>query len=239
MELEEILKGIDGLAFVDSSVKEGLLGNIMNMQDAAHRKTAINAFVRKVHTPLVASGAMTSRDLAKQHISDLPKEVIQGLHSRKLQLVDVVFRVTKVVASGKTTIDIFKGDDVLDDGKSNVSGAKLDKDNHVLITDISLLSGIEGTGDVTKASYGIADKTILNGEFDFTSGNADIVQKKSSCTMFDTTNRTDVQRGTHRLHSPKWMKPQETLAMQVRLSNTAPDNTCVQFLMFGQAVVKA
>lgn len=230
-EANALLQNVDELGFLSPEKTEMLLGAIANMAPAAKR----NAMSKLTQTRVSAGGAnLSSRDEIMMRKGILPSEIQRGLDAKQLQLSDTVFYTVKAALAG-TVIKMITNADAGVVGLSNLPNGKLLKDNHFLLTEVRLSSGISviGAADV---SFGVPSKEILNGEVEFKIGTKYLLPNQIGNKIFDTTNRTDIASGTYRLANPKWIEPQQQLEFNLSLSQPAPANTFIRVELIGTSV---
>ncbi len=234
MDLNEILNDTDalmGLGYAPVDKQEGLLGKIMQLP-APQRAVAIQKLLSKRN--IVPGGSLTSRDKAEMRIGALPPDIRKGLAAKDLQLVDSLYYVVKA-ANSVTSVKMFRGDDTLTVGVGNIANQKLEKDAWFLLTHVGLLSGADA--NPLLASFGVPVKQVLNGTIEFKANGKYIFPKDSSLQMFDTTNRSNVDRGVVELDSPKWLEPQIAINCDLTFATATPATENVKFIMYGQTVM--
>lgn len=234
MDINEILNDADalmGLGYADPSKQEGLLGRIMALPNG-QRQQAISKLLSKRN--ITPGAGLTSRDKAEARIGFLPADIRKGLAAKNLQLVDSLYYIVKA-ANAVSTVKMLKGDDTLTVGQGNIANQKLEKDAWFLLTHVGLLSG----NDVNPflASFGVPVKQVLNGTMEFKTNGKYIFPKDTSLQIFDTTNRSNVDRGVVELDSPKWIEPQLAINLDLTFASATPANENIKLVMFGQTVM--
>ncbi|NCC88233.1 MAG: hypothetical protein EOM05_10305, partial [Clostridia bacterium] len=175
-------------------------------------------FVKRVQTQqrtaTVASAApANSRGEFEKRLHWLPKEIQQGLANKNLQAVDAAYYVTKSVASAKQ-IKMLKDDDNKVVGTSNISSAKLEKGNIMMLTGIILLAGTATTGNrVDQVNFDMLPDYIRNGEFEFKANGTTLIPS-TSCDVFNTTNMT-IRKGLFVMDNPKVILDQQAMEFNV------------------------
>ena len=114
-------------------------------------------FIRRIKQPKPASGRSDSRSEFERRLHLLPKEIQQGLANKTLQAVDAAYYVTKSVSSNKI-IKMLKDDDNKTVGISNISSAKLEKGNIMLLSGIVLLASV-GIAKAEEGKYELLPKS--------------------------------------------------------------------------------
>ena len=197
-------------------------------------------FVRKVQTQTRAaaasSGPQNSRGEFEKRLHWYPKEIQSGLANKSLQAVDAAYYATKNISSSRI-IKMFKDDDNKIIGQCNISSAKLEKGNIMLLAGIILLSGVAGQGlTATSVNYDILTETLRNGEFEFKANGATLVPS-TSCDVFNTTNM-NLRKGLFLLDNPKVILDQQAMEMNIEWGANAPENTYMKVILIGTSVTK-
>ena len=192
-------------------------------------------FVRKVKQPkVIPTGRMDSRGEFEKRINLLPKDIQQGLASKTLQAVDVAYYVTKSVAWNKV-VKMLKDDDNKVVGFTNISSAKLEKGNVMLLNGIILL-GASNCGNGAEANYDVLPDYIRNGEFEFKANGTTLIPL-TSCEVFNTAGSTR-QKGLFKLDNPKIIYDQQSMELNIEWGKTAVDNQFLKAILVGTAVTK-
>jgi hypothetical protein len=166
----------------------------------------------------------------------LPKEIQMGLANKNLQVVDAAYYVTKNVASSKIA-KMLKDDDNKDIAQSNLSSAKLEKGNLLLLSGIILLAGVAEAGKtVADVNFDIVPAFIRNGEFQFKANGTTLITS-TSCEVFNTTNMT-IRKGLFRLDNPKMIHDQQAMEFNIEWGSNAPENTFLKAILIGTSVTK-
>lgn len=231
-EANAILMSVEDLGFLSPEKTEMLLGAIAAMAPIQKRA----AISKLTQTRVSAGGSnLSSRDEAMMRLGMLPEAIRQGLANKRLQLADTIFYTTKSIGALQQ-IKMITNADVKSVGISNFANGKLDKDNYLLLTHVSLTAGISAVGPLD-ASYGIPGKEILNGQVEFKSGTKYLLPNECGNKIFDTTGQSEVKLGTYRLANPKWLEPQQQIEFNLALSQAAPVNTHIRVELIGSAVI--
>ncbi len=215
---------------------EELLG-ALERAPLAERKQFIRRVKTQSQKAVVASGApANSRGEFEKRMPMLPKEIQQGLASKNLQVVDAAYYVTKNV-SGSKIAKMLKDDDNKIVGQSNISSAKLEKGNLMLLSGIILLAGIADVGKtVQDVNFDILPAFMRNGEFEFKANGTTLIPS-TSCEVFNTTNMT-IRKGLFRLDNPKMIHDQQAMEFNIEWGTNALDNTFIKAILIGTSVTK-
>lgn len=235
MDINAVINDADvlnAIGYAPLAEQEALMGTIMKIPNPAQRQAAMSKVLRPQN---INESTMTSRGQAMSRLGALPKEIQQGLVQKKLQLVDTRFYFVKA-ANAVTSVRMIETSDTKAVGVTNVDRGKLDKDNYFLLTGLILLSGVNASP--LAASFGTVATTIANGDFEFKcSGNKYLLPKDSSCQVFDTNNRTDIENGLFKLDNPKWIEPQAEINFDIRFPVATAANTNIKLVMVGVSVI--
>lgn len=235
MDINNVLNDADVLntiGFAPLDQQEALMGAIMKIASPAQKQAAMAKVLRPVN---VNETTMTSRGQAMSRMGALPVEIQRGLVEKRLQFADTRFYVVKA-ANAVTSIRMIQSSDVKAPGVTNINNGKLEKDNYFLLTGLILLSAV--AADPLNAAFDTVALAIANGDFEFkAAGNKYLLPKDSSCQVFDTNNRTDIENGLFKLDNPKWIEPQVDIEMNIRFSQATAANTNLKFVMVGVSVI--
>ena len=210
---------------------EALLGAVAKMPAAAKQ----NAIAKIMRPSNIDQNNLTSRGHAVARMGALPKDIQAGLVAKRLQLADTRFYFVKV-ANAVASVRMIASADVKAPGVCNVNGGKLEKDNYFLLTGLILLSGV--AADPLNAAFSYVPLAVDNGDFEFkAAGNKYLLPKDTSCQVFDTSNRTDIEKGLFKLDSPKWIEPQVDIEMNIRFSQATAANTNLKLILVGMSVI--
>lgn len=232
------LKGITDGEFVNNAALLGalaeepteLLGRIARLPKDKQTKFFKN-FAKR---PQVAAGTGNSRNEAEAKLDQLPKEIIEGLANKRLQLSDTRFYVVKDVA-GKNSIDMFQGTDNKNLALGNLANQKLEKDNWFLLFGVIMVYG-ENVAGKESCDFGQIPPIVRNGEFELEAGNKKIVGLiENSC--FDTRSRVHLETGYKPLESTKWIEPQVEIKMPVKFTAAANANAFLKVVLVGTSVI--
>jgi hypothetical protein len=196
------------------------------------------AFLKRVKQPKaaapVAAAGSNSRGEFEKRLHLLPKEIQAGLANKTLQAVDVAYYVTKNV-SGNKIAKLLKDDDNKVVGISNISSAKLEKGNVMLLSGIILLGANNNATAETSGFYTIPE-FIRNGEFEFKANGTTLIPS-TSCEVFNTDN-TNRQMGYYKLDNAKIIYDQQAMELNVEWGQNAPDPMFLKAILVGTAVTK-
>ena len=219
------------------AISEDELLGALERASLAERKQ----FIRRVKTQsqkVVAAAAApaNSRGEFEKRMPMLPKEIQMGLANKNLQVVDAAYYVTKSVASSKIA-KMLKDDDNKVVGQSNISSAKLEKGNIMLLSGIILLAGVAEAGKtVVDVNFDILPAYVRNGEFEFKANGTTLIPS-TSCEVFNTTNMT-LRKGLFRLDNPKMIHDQQSMEFNIEWGSNAPENTFLKAILIGTSVTK-
>jgi hypothetical protein len=170
------------------------------------------------------------------------------------QVVDAIFYAAKSVGAVSSFADIFKPDDAILIGKTNLSQAKMDANTVFLCTAIAIQhAAAGGTADsnVVGASYGLIPTYMRNGELSLKAGNRPIVDKlpmevfhayDSAIATGDTNAAAGtgvtytmerLGSGVYELENPKWIYPNELISADLRFAAALTANDAVKILLIG------
>jgi hypothetical protein len=216
--------------------EEELLGALERATLAERRQ-----FVRRVKTQnqkVVAAAAVpgNSRGEFEKRMPMLPKEIQMGLANKNLQVVDAAYYVTKSVTGSKIA-KMLKDDDNKVVGQSNISSAKLEKGNVMLLSGIILLAGVVEQGKtIGDVNFDILPAYMRNGEFEFKANGTTLIPA-TSCEVFNTTNMT-IRKGLFRMDNPKIIHDQQAMELNIEWASNAVEGACIKAMLIGTSVTK-
>lgn len=186
------LIGLEGLE------NEELLGALRKMPFLKRQKV-----INKLTQPSPPSRG--SRAEMEKHFNELPAHIRSGLSQSELRLADAIIYSIKPVSS--KTVKMFETQDVKEIGLRNISNAKLQKNQSLLVSGIILLAGtsVDSTQDNVMATdfQGLENfPTIANGEFSFKSNKKQLVPETSN-RIFCTEGLNTVPLGYYKLANPR------------------------------------
>jgi hypothetical protein len=218
------------LDLMGAMTDEELLG-VLEKASQPERK----AFLQRIKKPkMIPSGKSNSRGEFEDRMHLLPQEIQNGLARKNLQAVDAAYYVTKNISDNKI-IKMLKDDDTKIVGISNVSGAKFEKGNIMLLSGIILLASV-GVVKPEEGVYDVLTPFLRNGEFEFKANGTTLIPI-TSCEMFNTTG-TVRQKGLFKLDNPKMIYDQQSMELNVEWGSNVPDNTFMKVILVGTAVTK-
>jgi hypothetical protein len=214
----EMLEGIEeynnagALLGLDGSNSEELLG-ALNQMNPIQRTKVLNKLAGGV------PASKGSRAEMEKHFSELPDHIKEALLKGELRLADTVIYSIKKVAS-KTT-KFFETQDVKTIGLTSLSGAKLPKNQALLVSGIFILGAVPA--DLTADKIMAADYTkvealpaIANGEFSL-KANKKVILPETSMGVFKTANNTGVPMGYYKLANPRLIQDDILIEATVEL----------------------
>lgn len=178
-----------------------------------------------------------SRGELEKRLHMLPKDIQEGLARQSLQAVDAAYYVVKEI-SGSKVQKLFKDDDNKVVGLSNISSAKLEKNNLFLLNGLTLLAGTAEEGEsALDVNFSVIPDFLRNGEFEFIANGTTLLQNAST-ELFNTTGQ-DVPVGQYRLDNPKLIKDQQTIEFNLEWGANAPQRSYVKAILRGTVIIKA
>jgi hypothetical protein len=266
--MDELLNAIETSEYTDGI--EGLLSGVVSDEELLgafkrNPKRMRRIFSRKGNPSSGASSgsvasssvAVASRAEFMERFNQLSPELKKGLLSKDLQLVETEFYVSKSI-SQKTLIKMLEDDDKKVVGKSNISGAKLEKNEVFLLSGLVILSGVGGgvtDNDLFTTDFGIIDKVIRNGEFEFKANGKTLVPKMSTQvfathmfrehistaapdTSYGFAYGADQRIGFMKLANPKLIESQMSMELNVEWGAPAPLNSFLKLILCGSRIAK-
>lgn len=217
---------------VNTDGLQELLGKISKLPKDQQGKAVRNLLKRKS----APAGTGNSRYEFEQKLDQLPKEILDGLMNKRLQLADTRFYVVKDIAT-KNSIDIFQGTDQKGVGLGNLANQKLEKDNWLLFFAIMMRYGVAAGG----GTYGTVDFShippiVRNGEFEFEAGNKKLVGLMEN-SAFDTRERHETPIGLYKLENTKVIEPQVEIKMPVKFTAAAEAGAFLRVQLLGTSVI--
>ncbi|WP_010664026.1 hypothetical protein [Marinilabilia salmonicolor] len=251
---------IEGLEYASSSMEEeieGVLGEIgvpaQVRRPAARRisQRAVKPFVRQAHnagqnrgknsvmTAAAFRTDITSKGFFEMKKNELPPEIVKGLANRALQVVDANIYGIKAI-EGKSVIDLLTSSDDKATGRSNLNGAKLDLNEHFLVTAVCLDFGTFPDGGAATDSDFVDDlpAKIKNGEFELKVGAESLLPENISCEIFNNESTDGGKRHIFKLDHPKWIKPQMEIKPRLTMTKAGAALEAVKFTLVGCKVHK-
>ncbi|MBI4946682.1 MAG: hypothetical protein HY840_09805 [Bacteroidetes bacterium] len=216
--------------------EEELLG-AMERATLNERKQFIRRVQNQTRQATAAGGGTpNSRGEFEKRLHWLPKEIQQGLANKTLQAVDAAYYTTKNISICKI-IKMLKDDDNKVIGQGNISSAKLEKGNIMLLSGIILLAGVAAPGqNASQVNYDILPDYIRNGEFEFKANGTTLVPS-TSCEVFNTTNM-NVRKGLFTMDNPKVILDQQAMELNIEWGANSVDNFYMKTILVGTSVTK-
>lgn len=218
------LLGIDGLE------GDELLGALRRMNPIQRQRT-VNRLAN------TGSHSRGSRAEMEKHFGELPPHIKEALVRGDLRLADNIIYSIKPVTS--KTIKLFETQDDKEIGISNISNAKLPKNQAFLVSGILLLAGtaVDASKDKVIATNfkQLEDfPALANGEFNLKSNKKQIVPETSN-VVFKTYNNNNVPLGYYKLANPRLIQDDVLIEMTVELGSTEgiPNHTYIYVALHG------
>jgi hypothetical protein len=204
------LLGIDGMD------GDELLGALRRMNPVKRQKT-IN---KLANTGAPSKG---SRAEMEKHFGELHPHIKESLVKGELRLADTIIYSTKLVNS--KTIKMFETQDTKEIGLTNISGAKLPKNQVFLCSGIILLAGV--SADATKDSImatkfdGIENfPAIVSGEIDLKANKKQILPE-TNCYIFKTASNHTRPIGYYKLSNPRLIMDDVLIELTLQLGTNS------------------
>lgn len=199
------LLGLDG-------DNEELLG-ALNRMNPIQRTRVLNKLAGGV------PASKGSRAEMEKHFAELPAHIKEGLLKGELRLADTVIYSIKKVAS-KTT-KFYETQDVKTIGLTSLSGAKLPKNQAMLVSGIFILGAVPAdltTDKIMAAAYDKIESlpAIANGEFSL-KANKKVIVPETSMAVFKTQNNQNVPFGYYKLANPRMIQDDVLIEATVEL----------------------
>ncbi len=141
----------------------------------------------------------------EKHFGELPEHIKAALSKGELRLADTIIYSIKPATS--KTIKMFETQDDKEIGMRNISNAKLQKNQCLLVSGIILLAANAADATKDKIMSAAYDKlevfpAIANGEFSLKANKKQIVPETSN-SVFKTSNMHMVPVGYYKLANPR------------------------------------
>ncbi len=257
---EDYMETINGLASVTS--EEEFLGKVnanpkkamKAVKKAAKTTAKAKTAVKKANTTAAAAATVStvasptagSRAEFQARMHNLTADLQEGLKKGKKQLVDATLYNVKSI-SGNKNIRMFEDSDDKLVGISNVSRAKLEKDEVFLLSGIQLLYGVGASADRNQSNVGAIgwkelSKEIVNGEFTLRAGTQTILDRQSTSVfknhMIETVGvHGEGVNGFYKLANPKLIRTQEAIDMFLEWAEPAESNAFLKVVLFGSKIM--
>jgi len=198
MEGVEDYNNMGALLGIDGVDNEELLGALKRMNPVARQKT-INKLAN------TGGPSRGSRAEMEKHFGELPPHIKTALARGELRLADTIIYSYKKVSS--RTTKLWETQDTKTIGINSLSGAKLPKNQALLVSGIILLAGVPGgvtPDDIMAASYDRIENfpALASGEFNI-KANKKVIMPETSNYMFRTSNNQNVPLGYYKLANPR------------------------------------
>src|SRR6266700_5271725 len=201
-----ILQGIEeynnaGALIGVEGIDDGeLIGALKRMNPVKRQRT-----VNKLSN--TGSPSKGSRAEMEKHFGELPPHIQEALANGELRLADFTLYSIKQVTS--KTIKMFETQDDKQVGLSNISNAKLPKNQALLVSGIYLLAGV--SADSTKDKIMVSTLNVIgnypalaSGEFSL-KANKKLIVSDTSNIVFNTNSYNAVPMVYYKLHHPRLM----------------------------------
>lgn len=203
------LLGMDGLE------DDEFLGALRRMHPVKRART----ISRLANTGAPSRG---SRAEMEKHFGELPPGIKESLVKGELRLADTIIYSIKPVTS--KTIKLFETQDTKEIGLSNVSNAKLPKNQTLLVSGIILLAGtsVDATKDkIMSTDYrGIETfPPICSGEINLKANKKQILPE-TSCYIFKTSVNHMQPVGYYKLANPRLITDDVLIELTLELGTT-------------------
>lgn len=218
----DIMEGIEdynnmgALLGLDGADGDELLGALRRMNPVARQKT-IN---KLANTGAPSRG---SRAEMEKHFGELPPHIKTALSRGELRLADTIIYSYKKLAS--RTTKMWETQDTKTVGVNSLSGAKLPKNQALLVSGIILLAGVPAgttTDDITSANYDRIENfpALASGEFNL-KANKKVIMPETSNYIFRTSNNLNVPLGYYKLSNPRLIHDDVLIEATVELGSMA------------------
>ena len=216
---------------LDAVEHEELLGALKRM-NPIQRMKVMNKVARGVQP------SKGSRAEMEKHFGELPQNIKDGLLKGDLRLADTIIYSRKVVNS--KTVKLFETQDVREVGIRNLSNAKLQKGQAMLVSGIFMLVGQVAAGDnpttdkIISAKYDKIEDygAIANGEFTL-KANKKIIMGDVDNAIFKTANNHLAPIGYYKLSNPRVIQDDILIEATVELGTLDGIDTAKTFLYVG------
>jgi hypothetical protein len=200
------LLGMEGLE------GEELLGALKRMNPIKRAHT-----INKLASPGIPSRG--SRSEMEKHFKELPAHIRQALLRGELRLGDTIVYSIKPVTS--KTVKLFETQDTKTIGLTNISGARLPKNQAMLVSGIVLLVGVsaDATPDKVMSTVYAGIETVpalVTGEFDL-KANKKVILPETSCYLWKTLNYNNSRLGYYKLHNPRLIHDDVLIELTLQL----------------------
>lgn len=189
-----------------------LLGALKRM-NPIKRQQVIN---KLVSPPPASKG---SRAEMEKHFKELPPHIKAALSKGELRLADTI--IYSIKPANSKTIKMFETQDDKEIGIRNISNAKLQKNQCLLVSGIILLAANSADATKDKIMASAYDKietfpAIANGEFSLKANKKQIVPETSN-SVFKTANLHLVPVGYYKLANPRLIVDDVLIELTIEL----------------------
>lgn len=214
---------------INTDGMQELLGKIARLPKDQQSKVIRNIMGKRK----APTGFGNSRHEMETKLDQLPKEILDGLVNKRLQLCDTRFYVIKEIST-KNSIDIFQGTDVKSVGGGNLANQRLEKDNWLLLF-AATMRYAEAPLSKERADFTHIPPAIRNGEWELEAGNKKLIGLNDN-TCFDT-RETRLPIGYYPFESCKIIEPQVEIKMPVKFAAQAEINSFLRVGFLGTSVI--
>lgn len=218
----DIMEGIEdynnmgALLGIDGSDNDELLGALKRMNPVARQKT-----INKLASPGAPSRG--SRAEMEKHFAELPPHIKSALSKGELRLADTIIYSFKKVSS--RTTKLWETQDTKTIGINSLSGAKLPKNQALLVSGIILLGGVPAgvtPDDIMAATYDRIENfpAIASGEFNI-KANKKVIMPETSNYMFRTANNSTLPMGYYKLANPRLIHDDVLIEATIELGSVS------------------
>ena len=202
------LLGMDGLD------GEELLGALKRMNPIKRHQT-----ISKLASPGVSSKG--SRGEMEKHFKELPLHIRQAIMKGELRLADTIVYSIKPVTS--KTVKLFETQDTKTIGLTNISNARLPKNQAMLVSGITLLAGVSADATPDKVMSTIytgieSIPAIVTGELDL-KANKKQIMPETGCYLWNTLNFHMGRLGYYKLHNPRLIHDDVLIELTLQLGS--------------------
>jgi hypothetical protein len=239
----DILEGIHeeflGIIFAGASAdaQAALLGKIAAETNTLKKNALSNKFNKGVAAKIQAqntTGGRSSRADFIRLMNFFPGAYRIAIATGQLRIVDAEISQTKALLAGAGTIQLFTDSDVKSPGVGELKEGQLPANKPFVVSAVRLLTGVSPSGNVpTNASFGLAERAIMNGTSTFRIGGKEVF-RDSNNSMFDNPVPVGTQVGRKELDNPMLCPPLTKLDYELA-QTTAPlvANTWSKVVLIG------
>ena len=220
------LIGLDGL-------NGEFLGELAAL-DAVNRARVLKKLARAPHK------SRGSRAELEKFAGQLPNHVKRQLFNKGLRLDDHM--IYSIKPANQRTIKMFEPQDDKETGMRNVANGKLEKNQVLLVSGVTILAGTAGgplDDDAMVANYGSigAFPAIANGEFSLKANKVQIIPEGTANGVCVTDNHNGIQLGFWKLDNPRLIRDEESIEFTIELGTVTgiPANTFIKVGLWGTA----